>query len=166
MNPMTLLLLTLAVVGITTLTAFTMLPEGRRKHAFAFCLAWVVPGWGHLFLGRWKKAILFFCLLGFLHIVGLWLTGFRTVGFEDNPFYFVGQFGSGITALLGALLGSVKAYPRADLPLGFYSPGLLYICITGLLNIVVMMNCLDPRVIFPEKDSEDAPTPVSEGGGE
>ena len=92
MNPMTLLLLTLAVVGITTLTAFTMLPEGRRKHAFAFCLAWVVPGWGHLFLGRWKKAILFFCLLGFLHIVGLWLTGFRTVGFEDNPFIKPGEY--------------------------------------------------------------------------
>ncbi len=163
MNPMTLLLLTLAVVGITTLTAFSMLPEGRRRYAFAFLLAWVVPGWGHLFLGKWKKALLFFGLLGFLYVTGLWLTGFRTVGFEDNPFYFVGQYGSGVTSFLGMILGSVKAYPRGDLSLGFYSPGLLYICISGLLNIVVMMNCLDPRLLLPEKSAE---APVQEGSGE
>ncbi len=159
MSPTMLLLLTLACVVITFLVGLSMFPEGRRKHAVAFLLAWLVPGWGHLFLGQWKKALFFFGTLGFLLVFGLWLTGFRTVGFEDNPFYFVGQFGSGITALLGNLLGSVKAFPRPDMSLGLYSPGLLYICISGLLNIVIMLDCLDSR----SRTGGDAPASGGEG---
>ena len=86
----------------------------------------------------------------------MWLTGFRTVGFDDNPFYFVGQFGSGLTAFLGVLLGGVKAFPRADLPLGLYSPGLLYICISGLLNVVIMLNCFSPTGMASEEEKEEA----------
>lgn len=148
--------LTCAVVGAATLTAHSMLPAGKRKYAVAFLLAWMVPGWGHLFLGQWKKALFFFATLGSLYLAGLWLTGFRTVGFDDNPFYFVGQFGSGLTALLGVLLGGVKAFPRADLPLGLYSPGLLYICISGLLNVVIMLNCFSPAGVASEEEKEEA----------
>lgn len=136
----------------------------RWKTGVAFLLGWSVPGLGHLFLGRWKKAVFFFGALGATLLAGLWLTGFRTVGFDDNPFYFVGQYGSGLTMLVAALLaGKDKAYPREDLPLGLYDPGLLYVCVAGLLNLVVALSCLEAKLETPAPAPEEkAPEPPKE----
>lgn len=150
----------LAAVGLVFATSLVMFPKDRKKLGVGFLLGWCVPGMGHLFLGRWRKALFFFAVLGVTYVAGLWLTGFRTVGFEDNPFYYVGQYGSGMTMLLASLLGKEKAFPRPDLPLGLYDPGLLYVCIAGLLNLVVALSCFDVKTApaaapaEPQKDAK------------
>lgn len=132
----------------------------RWRTGVAFLIGWCVPGLGHLFLGRWKKAIFFFGVLGATLLAGLWLTGFRAVGFDDNPFYFVGQYGSGLTMLVATLLaGKDKAYPREDLPIGLFDPGLLYVCVAGLLNFVVALSCLEIKPPVPVEEPKAAPPP-------
>ncbi len=131
---------------------------GHRRKALAFWLGWLVPGLGHLVLGRAKKAAFFFGTTASMFLFGLWICGWHTVSFEDNPFYFVGQFGSGVTMLLGQVLGLTKAHPRLDLPVSWYDPGLLYVCVAGLLNVVIMLSVFTvPGPPKPEAPRAPAP---------
>ncbi len=139
-----LLFIAVAVIGIG-LTAIVCLSGHRRRQGLAFALGWLVPGAGHALLGRWGKAIFFFGILAATYIVGLWLSGWHTVSFDDNPFYYVGQFGSGLTVLLGHVLGTPKSFPRDDIPKSWYDPGLLYVCVVGLLNLVIMLGVFDVK---------------------
>jgi len=119
--------------------------KGERIRAAALGLGWLVPGAGHVLLGRWGKGLFFFAALGLTYLAGLWIVGFRPVSIEENPFYYVGQYGSGATLLLAKALGPDKSYPRDGVPVSWYDPGLLYVCVAGLLNLVVVFNLLDVR---------------------
>jgi hypothetical protein len=145
----------LAVAVVVVLIRF-LVKEGERRRVPAFFLAWLVPGAGHVFLGRWKKGIFLFALLGATYLFGLWIVGFRAVSFDDNPFYYVGQYGSGATFLLAHVLGEVKAYPRPEVHPSWFDPGLLYVCVVGLLNLVLMLNVLDLKL-----ESAAKPAPVA-----
>lgn len=130
----------------------------HRRTGIAFFLGWFVPGAGHLLLGRPVKAAALFLILATLYVTGFWLSGWRQVSFDDNPFYYVGQFGSGVTTLLGQLLAEPKAFPRDDLPPKWIDPALLYVCIAGLLNIVVTVAVFDAaRPPKPPEAPEEKP---------
>lgn len=128
----------IATVGL----AFAV-PGGRQVAAYV--VGWMVPGAGHFMMGRRHKGLIFFGLLAGVYVFGLFLSNFRMVGFEDNPFYYVGQFGSGLTLLVGGLLEFEKASPRAGLPLSWFDVGLLYVCAAGLLNYIIALNALEIR---------------------
>ncbi|HZL72877.1 MAG TPA: DUF6677 family protein [Planctomycetota bacterium] len=115
----------------------------HRRAGLAFFLAWFVPGAGHLLLGRPVKAAFLFLILAALYVTGLWLSGWKYVSFDDNPFYYVGQFGSGVTTLLAQLFEEPKAFPRPDFPTKWVDPAMLYVCVAGLLNIVVTVGVFD-----------------------
>jgi len=131
------------VMILGLLAATLLLEREHRKTGAAFFLAWFVPGAGHLLLGRPVKAAVLFLILAALYVSGLWLSGWKLVSFDDNPFYYVGQFGSGITTVLGQLLAEPKAFPRDDLPTKWIDPAMLYVCVAGLLNIVVTVGVFD-----------------------
>jgi hypothetical protein len=116
---------------------------GSWKRSAAFLAAWLVPGAGHLVMGKWKKGLFFFALLGAAYAFGMHIAGWRPVSFDDNPFYFVGQYGSGATYLFAKLRGAEKAILRDDIHPSWFDPGLLYVCVVGLLNLVIMLNILD-----------------------
>jgi hypothetical protein len=138
-----------------------LLKEGERRKAAAFFVGWLVPGAGHVLLGKWRKGLFFFAVLAAIWLFGNWIVGFKPVSFDDNPFYYVGQYGSAATFLLSQALPGGKAYPRQDLELSWFDPGLLYVCVAGLLNLVVMLNVLEVRLPAaapaPEKPAEPAP---------
>jgi hypothetical protein len=135
------ILMAVTVVVLSLATALSARP-GQRIVGLALLMGWAVPGLGHLVLGRWKKGLFFFGVLALTYLAGLWIIGFRTVSFDANPFYYVGQYGSGTTMLVGSLLAKTPITSR-PLPIDFYDPGLLYVCVSGLLNLVVMFNCFD-----------------------
>jgi hypothetical protein len=135
---------------------------GDRRRGAAFVLAWLVPGAGHALMGKWKKGLFFLAILGATCLFGLWIVGFRSVTFEDNPFYYVGQFGSGSTMLLHELLSAEKAVPRAGVEPSWFDPGLLYVCVVGLLNLVVTLNVMDIRVERPIAPPTAAPAAAGE----
>ena len=143
-----------SAVGFLVLMVTLLVENGRR--GLAFLLAWILPGAGHIFLGKWKKGLSLLLIMGGTYLFGLWIVGFRAVSFDDNPFYYVGQYGSGSTFMIARLLGVEKAYPRPDNP-GWSDPGLLYICVVGLLNLVLMINTFDLKLEEAAKVPDPAP---------
>ena len=158
---------------VIVVLAAILIRKGERRRALSFALAWLVPGAGHAAMGRWKKGLFLFALLGLTYLSGLWIVGFRSVSFDDNPFYFVGRYGSGATLFLAKAMSVEKSYPREGVPISWYDPALLYVCVVGLLNLVLMMNILEvrppsPPAAAPAKpgaapaDAPPAPEPAPE----
>lgn len=119
---------------------------GGWRRSAAFLAAWLVPGAGHVVMGKWKKGLFFFAILAATYAFGMHIAGWRPVSFDDNPFYFVGQYGSGVTLLVAKLRGVEKAILRPEIHPSWFDPGLLYVCVVGLLNLVIMLNILDLKV--------------------
>jgi hypothetical protein len=159
MNPRVELRFVILAVAVLTVAVTLTAPKGDRRRGAAFLAAWLIPGAGHALLGKWKKGLFFFAILGLTALLGFWITGFRPVSWDDNPFYYVGQYGSGVTILLARTISPEKAFPRPDLPLSWFDPGLLYVCVAGLLNAVVAMNVLEVRP--KAAPAEDFPDPVA-----
>jgi len=134
------------VLGLVVVLVNLFLKKGERIKGVAFFVAWLVPGAGHFLLGKWKKGLFFFLLLGATYLFGMWIAGFRPVSYDDNPFYFVGQYGSGITLLIAKLRGAEKAVVGTRFHPSWFDPGLLYVCVVGLLNLVIMLNTLDLKL--------------------
>ncbi len=151
----------LLMVGLLLVVTTLIFEPAQRRRALAFYAAWFVPGLGHLVLGRWIKGLVFLGILGSLLVGGLAICGWRTVSFEDNPFYYVGQFGSLPTFLAGQWLGNPKAYPVESLPPSWIDPGMLYVCIAGLLNVVVMLGVFDVKLAAPAPAAPAAPAAPS-----
>jgi hypothetical protein len=130
---------------------------GSWKRSLAFLAAWLLPGAGHVMMGKWKKGLFFFALLGAAYAFGMHIAGWRPVSFDDNPFYFVGQYGSGATLLVAKLRGSEKAILSAGIHPSWFDPGLLYVCVVGLLNLVLMLNVLDLKTASAPAPAAGAP---------
>jgi hypothetical protein len=134
---------------------------GTWKRSLAFFVAWLVPGAGHVLMGKWKKGLFFFALLGAAYAFGMHIAGWRPVSFDDNPFYFVGQYGSGATLLVAKLGGAEKAVLREGIHPSWFDPGLLYVCVVGLLNLVIMLNILDLKTAPTSAPVAPAAAPVA-----
>ena len=116
------------------------------RRGLAFLAAWALPGAGHVVMGKWKKGLFFFAILAAAYAFGMHIAGWRPVSFDDNPFYYVGQYGSGATLLFSSMRSADKAILRDTIHPSWFDPGLLYVCVVGLLNIVIMLNILDLKV--------------------
>ena len=147
----------IAAAVLLFILVIVFMKKGERIKGVAFFVAWLVPGAGHVLLGQWKKGLFFFLILGVTYLFGMWVAGFRPVSFDDNPFYYVGQYGSGITMLIAKLRGAEKAVVGPALHPSWFDPGLLYVCVVGLLNLVVMLSVLDVRAL---SDTPAAATPA------
>ncbi|MDI6732969.1 MAG: hypothetical protein QME51_05555 [Planctomycetota bacterium] len=99
---------------------------------------WCVPGLAHFYYGQRIKALLFFGIILVCTVLGIIIADFRFVRYSDNPFYYIGQFGSGLIFLLNSVFTSVT--PRGFLPLPYYEIGLLYTCVAGILNLVILLT--------------------------
>lgn len=152
----------LLIGGLVFALVFAFLRKGERVKGAAFFAGWLIPGAGHILLGKWKKGVFFFALLGATYLFGMWIAGFRPVSYDDNPFYFVGQYGSGVTLLLAKLRGAEKAIVGDRFHPSWFDPGLLYVCVVGLLNLVVMMNTLDLKVAAPAAAAPPPAPPAPE----
>lgn len=177
MNPSLEFRIQLFLVLIFTVVAGAALKAGGKRALLQFVAAWLVPGVGHVVAGKWRKGLFFFALLGLTYTVGMWITGFRAVTFDDNPFYYFGKYGSGLTLLLARVISVEKAVPRLDLHPSWFDPGLLYVCVMGLLNLVLMLNVLDlkaspksaPSSAFPvvnATEGKPSSAPPMDGGPE
>jgi hypothetical protein len=104
--------------------------------------AWIVPGAGHLWLGRRQKGLIFLITLPLMFAAGLWLEG-RLFPFDiQQP----------IVALMAlADIGMVMPYVIAK-ALGVdsgrvvaitYEYGNHFIVVAGLLNMLVVLDAYD-----------------------
>ena len=110
---------------------------------------WIVPGLGHWILGRRGKAVLYFALLTFTFLLGMYLADFRNVRTDDDfKLYFLGE--SLIAGLafpahwLTRNLELVQPQPRLDV-------GLLFSTVAGIMNVCVIVDVYETACPRPQQ---------------
>ena len=104
--------------------------------------AWLVPGGGHLWLGRRQKGLTFLVTLTAMFAVGLWIEG-RLFPFDlTQPLVALSAFGDigiglpyFVAKVLNAGAGRVVAIT--------YEYGNAFIIVAGLLNMLTVLDAFD-----------------------
>ena len=104
--------------------------------------AWLVPGLGHLMLGRTRRALTFFVIVTGLFVLGLALHGELFPLETSEPLTFLAglaEIGTGLpffaAKLLGVGAGEVTAVT--------YEYGYTFCIVAGLLNMLIMLDAYD-----------------------
>ena len=126
-----------------TATATAPVGATAHPHSYAICAAaWVIPGAGHLWLGRRQQGVTLLVLLTLMFACGLWLEG------QLFPFEFTqplvalaacADIGIGLPYLVAKALslgaGRVVAVS--------YEYGNSFLIVAGLLNMLVVLDAFD-----------------------
>jgi hypothetical protein len=105
-------------------------------------VAWLVPGAGHLWLGRRQKGIVFLLALPLMFLIGLWLDG------RIFPFDFSEPL-VGLAAIADLGIGLPWFVARmSDAGAGVvtsanYEYGNTFLIVAGLLNFLVIIDAFD-----------------------
>ncbi len=108
----------------------------------AAALAWVIPGGGHLWLGRRQKGLIFLVALPVMFALGLWLEG-RLAPFDTgHPLVLLTAFadlGNGLPYLIASAAGLGEGRVVA----ATFEYGNTFIIVSGLLNMLVCLDAYD-----------------------
>jgi hypothetical protein len=107
------------------------------------CLAsWIVPGAGHLWLGRRQKGFTFLIALPLMFAIGLALEG-RLFPFQLSDLLVcleaVAEFGIGLPYFVASALGFGAGEVRAVT----YEYANAFLIVAGLLNLLVVIDAYD-----------------------
>jgi hypothetical protein len=107
------------------------------------CLAsWVVPGAGHLWLGRRGKGVVFLVALPVMFTIGLAIQG-RLFPFQMSDLLVcleaVADVGIGLPYFIASALGLGAGEVRAVT----YEYGNAFLIVAGLLNVLVVIDAYD-----------------------
>jgi hypothetical protein len=104
--------------------------------------AWLVPGAGHLWLGRRQKGIVFLLALPLMFVTGLWLDG-RIFPFElSEPLVALAaaaNVGIGVPWFAARMLDAGGGLVTA----ASYEYGNCFMIVAGLLNSLVILDAFD-----------------------
>jgi hypothetical protein len=116
---------------------------GRSALAlYAAIAAWLVPGLGHLLLGRWGRALLFFAAVGGLVVTGYLLRGNVFPPHSGNPFGtlgFLADAGTGAFYYFSRLFEA--AGPDVSRAAGDY--GTRFIAAAGVVNVLAVLDVIE-----------------------
>jgi hypothetical protein len=117
-------------------------PNSATRPLVAALLAWVVPGLGHLYLGRRGRAIAF-CLIILISLAtGLALDGnlYRVVPGQPLSFFAtLGTMGMGLPYFVARWAFGYTG----DLEGPGYEYGSAFILTAGLMNLLLILDALD-----------------------
>jgi hypothetical protein len=120
-----------------------MAVSGTGTLGLALILAWLVPGAGHLYLGKRGKGLVFlFCLLT-LFVLGLALDSRLQLhlGFDD-PLGFIVSVAQ--MALAGPyVIARYLGFSEGQVTAVTYEYGTTFTAVAGLLNILVILDAHD-----------------------
>jgi hypothetical protein len=112
----------------------------------ACLLAWLLPGAGHLYLGRRGKGLLFLGAIGALFLLGVAMKSRLQLylGFEDPLalLFSLAQMAVGAPYFLARALG----YEAGLVTAPTYEYGNTFTAVGGLLNILVILDAHDTAV--------------------
>ena len=114
------------------------MPETDRPRPLVpVLLAWLVPGAGHVKIGRPWPAL--FVVLGVipLFLLGMVLAGYENVSPERHPWYFGLQLPAGLPTAFAWLL--TENAELSEVP-PHLSIGRLYTAVAGLLNLIALTD--------------------------
>ena len=110
---------------------------------YFICLAaWLLPGAGHLWLGRVQKGLIFLIALPSMFATGLWLEG-RLFPFElGQPLVALAALadvGIGVPYVVAEFLGVGAGRVVAQ----SFEYGNAFLIVAGLLNMLVVLDAFD-----------------------
>jgi hypothetical protein len=112
----------------------------------ACLLAWVLPGAGHLYLGRRGKGLVFLGAIGALFVLGVAMKSRLQLylGLEDPLalLFSIAQMAVGVPYFLARALG----YEVGQVTAVTYEYGNTFTAVAGLLNILVILDAHDTAV--------------------
>ena len=113
--------------------------------ALVCVVSWLVPGAGHLMLGRRQKAIVFFIALIAMFAIGLALNG-RLAAFDfSDPLVglaAIANLGMGIPYVIARVMDLGQGIVTA----ASYEYGNTFLIVAGLLNMLVAIDAYDVRL--------------------
>ena len=153
----------------------TLLEHSTFDRILAAAIAWLIPGAGYWLLGYRTRAVLFAVLL-----LGLFWTGelllagngngqFMAVTYQVHPVFFVLELGNGLSTLLANFIWGAAAHVDGlhdikDMP-RHLNLGILFCSISGMLNVLLVLNVLDRKTWLLAAEKASAPQ-GSEGDSE
>ena len=116
-------------------------PDAGRAWVAA-ALAWVIPGSGHLWLGRRQKGLVFLGALPVMFALGLWLEG-RLFPFDPSqPLDLLAacaDLGNGLPYLVAKVAG----FGEGRVVAATFEVGNTFTIVSGLLNMLVCLDAYD-----------------------
>jgi hypothetical protein len=107
--------------------------------------AWLVPGSGHLWLGRRKKGVVFLVALTAMFAIGLALQG-RLFPFESSqPLVFLAAFAD-IAMGLPYFAAWAAGWGQGQVAAVTYEYANAFLIVAGLLNMLVVLDVYDTAV--------------------
>lgn len=117
-------------------------PEGGPDPFVVSALGLVVPGLGHLLLGRRATGLVFLASIGLLFAFGIGMEGELFPLEPTAPLTLLAglaEMGSGSFYLAARLLGLGEGVPAAPT----YEYGYAFLIVAGLLNFLVVLDAWD-----------------------
>lgn len=126
----------------------------------ACLLAWLVPGSGHLLVGRPGRALLFGPLIVALFLGGLALDGkvYRPVA-GDSLSYVAALGASGVGGIY--IAAHALGLGEGGLSAPYHEYGSTFTLVAGLLNLLVILDAFDCAVLRAEASLPEAERPGS-----
>ncbi len=116
--------------------------EWSRRAVVAPVLGWLLPGGGHLYLGRRERAAAFFLLVLCAVVVGTQLDG-NLYRIEPNrPLTVLGTFACAGMGLPYLVLRFLLSY-GGDIVARGYEYGTTFLLTAGLMNWLLVLDCWD-----------------------
>jgi hypothetical protein len=116
--------------------------KGHRNPFVAMILAWLVPGAGHLYLGRRSRAVVFLLLVAFSICLGVLLRGKLFVVLPEQPLSRLGTLASMGMGIPYFVLQFVLGY-RGDIQGSSYEYGSAFLLTAGLMNLLLVLDAWD-----------------------
>jgi hypothetical protein len=115
----------------------------KGRTIFAMLLAYLVPGAGHLYLGKRARAATFFAVVTLMFVIGIVI---------DGDLYILGHTGGSLLRLLAALgsLGAGVIYwiaawmgVHGDVTSITFEHGTAFTITAGLMNLLLILDAFD-----------------------
>ncbi len=102
-------------------------------------VGWLIPGGGHLLLGKWVRALLLFAAILSMYLTGLALSGkvyTPNTGDLLDMLGFAGQLGMGMLYMLARLFG----WGATSVVNTLADYGTKFLVVGGLLNVIAAID--------------------------
>lgn len=115
----------------------------KSRTITAMALAYLIPGAGHLYLGKRARAITFFVIVVMMFAIGLAVDGdlytlAQSGGSLLRLLAALGSMGSGVMYFIGAAMGA-----HGDVTSITYEHGTAFTITAGLMNLLLMLDAFD-----------------------
>ena len=104
--------------------------------------AWLVPGLGHLLLGRKWRALILFASIGIMFVLGLAMQGQFFSTSSGSYLQTLGYYGE---LCVGLAMPGARFFGYSGGDLFFVSSdyGTAYLVSAGMLNVLAVLDCYD-----------------------